>query len=457
MKSYSTFIFDSYAWDPDTGTVKLRYSLDDEVKCVETLKLPPPDGAYDVAALDRALFALHLIGGISYYKTCLPKTMEIRSGELNEEQAAFWNSVYENGLGEFFYRNDIDFRGLINFPITESPTPQAFGTPEAEEKKAPRVLVPVGGGKDSIVTVELLKKAGMDCTLYRNGAHPFITRLVDVVGLPLLTAERSLPKELFALNAQGALNGHIPVTAYLSFLTIALSVLHNFDAVAMSNERSANVGNVEFHGMEINHQWSKSVAFEKGFQDYVTQWMTPYVTSFSLLRPMSELHIAKIFSGYPQYFPVTTSCNANWKILQKNGALTKTFSPGAVAWCGHCPKCAFVFALMSAFIPASAVIQMFGGQHLYANEELRSLYRELLGLQGFKPFECVGTPEETKAAFVLAHQRGDMEDTAIMKMFVQEALPSIKHPDQLIDECLTPSTDHAIPAAFLSVLPRNRA
>lgn len=70
---------------------------------------------------EAALFALHLAGGTSYYKTCCPKEIEVQSGKLNADQAAFWNTVYERGLGEFFYQNQIDFRKLIQFPITNHP------------------------------------------------------------------------------------------------------------------------------------------------------------------------------------------------------------------------------------------------------------------------------------------------------------------------------------------------
>lgn len=408
MKQHTTFIFDSYYFDEKTGVLELKYSLDDEVHFTEELTFPK---GYTLPAirntLDDALFGLHLIGGISYFKTCLPKKMEIRSGSLSKEQAEFWNTVYENGLGEFFFRNKIDFRGRIDFPFDEKMQHSKFNIRNSDTHG--KALVPIGGGKDSLVTIELLKKEGVDITLFRLGSHPLITKMADIAGCPLLTVERTLDSQLFELNKQGALNGHIPISAYLSWLTVVTSILYGFDSIIMSNEKSANEGNVEYLGKEINHQWSKSEEFEKMFQTYLHEHVSPSISYFSLLRPLSELQIAKLFAGFPKYFEYATSCNANWTILQSG-------PEGPRPWCGACPKCAFAFAILGAFISKEQLLSMFG-KNLFNEDALITFYRELLGLEGFKPFECVGTVAETRAAFTLMHKTGDYEETEAMKMF----------------------------------------
>ena len=444
MKSYSRFIFDSFAFDRAAGKIELRYSLDDEVIFTETIILPVTAAAGPVPLspeLKKNLFALHLIGGISYYKTCLPKTIEIRNVSLTEKEAAFWTDIYENGLGEFFYKNDIDFRGLIKFPV---------GTEESKDAESPvpspqsRVLVPIGGGKDSIVTAELLKKTGKEVTLLRIGHHPLITEVAKIAGLPLITIERHLSPALFDLNAAGALNGHVPITAYLSILSTVVAQIEGFDAVVWSNERSASEGNVTVHGKEINHQWSKSAAFEKSFSDYLKESIGTNIASFSLLRPWSELRVVQEFTKYPQYFLAFTSCNKNWKILSKG-------QPGTAAaekkWSGVCPKCAFAFLLLSAFLPQKTLIEIFG-KNLFEDVALLPLYRELLGLEGIKPFECVGTPEECQAAFFLAHEKGEWEETAAMKMFLAESAPSVKDSKKLIERELSASGDHMVPEGY---------
>jgi hypothetical protein len=438
VKDYSTFIFESYSFDPEEGVVELTYSLDGDVHFTEKLTFQR-DGLFpagvDPELLDQALFALHLIGGVSYYKTCCPKKIEIRSGKLTKEQAEFWNIVYEKGLGEFFYKNEMDFEGLINFPAKAKKTPEPIEIEDFHD----RVLVPIGGGKDSIVTIEMLRAAGMNCTLFRLGKHPLIEKAAEVTKLPLIGVERQLSPELFRLNEEGALNGHIPITAYLKFLSIVTSLLYGFDFVAMSSERSASEGNVEYKGKMINHQWSKSLEFEQMFQRYVHHFLTPDIDCFSLLRSMSELHIAQHFCAYPQYFECATSCNTNWRIVEEKPK---------ERWCGTCPKCAFVFCQFAAFLPKKTLLKIFG-KNLFEDESLIPLYKQLLGLEGFKPFECVGTPEETAAAMLLAVQQGEMEDTPVMQMFLLEKAENIQEVEKLVRDVLSPSDEHAVSARFL--------
>lgn len=444
MQQYQTFIFDSYGFDESTGKISLQYKLDDEVEFMETIQLPEGMSRKitDRLALDRAMFALHLIGGMSYYKTCLPKTIEIRSGKLTKEQAEFWNSVYQNGLGEFFFQNQIDFRGLINFPSVLEPKTYNL-EPSARPTK---ILTPVGGGKDSIVTIELLKKSGMPQTLFRVGSHPLIDAVAETAGAPLLSVKRALSPVLFDLNEEGALNGHVPITAYLSCLCVVMAELYGFSHIAFSNERSANEGNTEMFGMEINHQWSKSMEFEKAFRNYVSTYITKDVEYFSMLRPLSELHIVQLFSEYPQYFDSFTSCNTNWRILSKpKTEITER-------WCGQCPKCAFAFTMLAAFLTKETVVEIFNGKNLFEYEELVPLFEELLGIRNIKPFECVGTPEETYAALMLASEQGGWDNTPAMKMFdAQQDL--FKKPDQIVETVMKPTGEHAVPASFAKLLP----
>jgi hypothetical protein len=165
---------------------------------------------------------------------------------------------------------------------------------------------------------------------------------------------------------------------------------------------------VEFHGKEINHQWSKSEEFEKLFQNYIHDFVTGTVQYGSQLRDKTELQIVGEFVKYPQYFHCTTSCNTNWRIVKEK--------PKEL-WCGKCPKCAFVFALFAAYLPKATVLEIFG-KNFFEDATLSSLYKELLGLEGFKPFECVGTPEETTEAFTMAHKKGEWDDGIIMQQFL---------------------------------------
>lgn len=449
MKKYSSFHFSGYSWNHHAGKITLRYSLDKELKFEELLQLPEPVSDERLKArhwqIERLLRALHIIGGISYFKTCLPKKIVFDEDEaLSKADAQFWNTVYEEGLGEFFFKNKIDFRGLINFPTGRTPSPVMRGP--SPTPKPTRILLPIGGGKDSVVTAELLKKAGLQPTLFRMNENEKITELAHQLGLPLLNVRRTLDPTLFKLNSQGALNGHVPITAYVSILSCLLAELYDFDTVAMSNERSANVGNVHYLDKDVNHQWSKSLQFEKMLRRFLNESVDTRTEYVSVLRPLSELKIVEVFSKLPQYFSGTTSCNANWKIDDDEKK---------PLWCGKCPKCAFVFACMAAFLDKATLIRTFGS-NFFENADLTDLYRELLGVKDFKPFECVGTPEETKAAFLLIQKRGELAKTPVMQMFEKEVLPSIKNPAALVEEVMQSSKDHCLSPELLNVLPANR-
>jgi len=445
MKKYSTFHFSGYSWNHHAGKISLRYALDNELRFEEILQLPEPVSDERLKErhwqIERLLRALHIIGGISYYKTCLPKQIVFGEDEpLSKKDADFWESVYENGLGEFFYQNDIDFRGLIHFPKNKSAKsykPKATSRP-TEREEAPRILVPIGGGKDSIVTAELLKKSGHQLTLFRMNADPKIDALAHQLGLPLLNVRRSIDTTLFQLNSQGALNGHVPITAYVSILACLLAELYDFDMVAMSNEQSANIGNVQYLGKDINHQWSKSEEFEKMLSRFLKESVETDIKYVSVLRQMSELQIVRIFCDYPQYFPLATSCNQNWAITNEQGETSNE-----KRWCQKCPKCAFVFACMAAFLPKKTVERIFGG-NMFEDETLLDLYRELLGIKNFKPFECVGTKEETIMAFLHIRMKKELAETPVMKMFETEVLPTIDDPDSLIIDKYPPPPNELI-------------
>jgi len=438
MNKYQRFIFDSYDFHPDTRVIALHYSLDDQIHFTETFTLPRnlelqpnhPD-------LDRALFALHLSGGASYYKTYCPRAIEVRSGHLTREQAEYWNQLYTHGLGEFFYSNQIDFRSLVKFPAN----PHAH-TPElsTQTSRIPKhALVPFGGGKDSVVSTEILRQNDLDLTLLRVKPHALITTLARTAGLPLIEVERAIDPKLLAGDLPDAYRGHVPITAHLSFLSLAVSLLAGFDSVFFSSERSSSYGNVDYLGMEVNHQWSKSLEAEQALRKYAAAYVTPEVQYLNVVRPLSELHIAKIFTRYPEYFNQATSCNLNWRLVERD--------PGQPRWCGHCPKCAFTFALMAAFLPADTVVEMFG-HNLFEDAALLPLYRQLWGTEGFKPFECVGTPEEAQAACYLAQNQPGFTGTPVITAFLEEV--KISDPDRLVLILMTP--DYKLAPAIVESL-----
>ncbi|MBP5613276.1 MAG: hypothetical protein J6X35_03915 [Bacteroidales bacterium] len=321
------------------------------------------------------VFHIGMIELISYWKCCCCPEIRIACGRLDEAALQWWKKLYYHGLGEFFYRNGIrtDREGFVQIRCSGGqPMPkQSFALQEAH-------IVPIGGGKDSVVTLETLKQepvAPLPLIINPRGAT---LACVKASGLTegFLEINRTIDPRLLELNAAGYLNGHTPFSAMLAFHSLTAAILAGRSRVALSNESSANEPTVQ--GSDVNHQYSKSIEFEADFREYVAQYLTEDVSYYSFLRPLSELQIACLFAEQPAYFPVFRSCNVGSK---------------QDIWCGHCPKCLFTCIMLSAFLPAEKVREIFG-KDLLEDETLWPVLKELCGETAVKPFECVGTREE---------------------------------------------------------------
>lgn len=381
------FVFDSYSIDESGRTVRFRYGIGthvyEERMILNTGSLHDVD---DHAILDSILFNLHLALGISYWKADCSPRMEIKSGTLSHEQAAFWNTVYTKGLGEFYYRNKIDFRSLINFPASDTKK----SSPSRIAKKD-LLLVGIGGGKDSVVVWEMLKeqqKKITGLTIKTQHSYQAVEELVTKLQLPTLAVERVIDESFIKESKNHKYNGHVPISMIYAWIGILVSYVAGFDAFVVANEKSADEGNTDSFGMEINHQWSKTSEFEKLFRDYLHTNISPDLDYYSPIRHMTELEIVGKCVTYPQYLPYITSCNRNFSI-------TKQLQ--SKKWCGECPKCAFAFLLFAAHLPKAQVVHLFG-KNMLEDIALDGLFRDLEGRGGLKPFECVGTFEEASTA-----------------------------------------------------------
>jgi len=350
-------------------------------------------------ALKNLIFNLGMIETLSYWKaTCSPK-IEILAGSLNEEQIKWWKDLILKGMGQFFFENKINFLER-NFLKIES-----FGGKfERFEGKLNenKILVPVGGGKDSVVTIEYLKKLKKDLILFCLNPNENQKKIIEISGIrKKVFVKREIDKKLLELNQMGFLNGHTPFTAYLCFLSVLVAVLKDCKFIAFSNEKSSNEGNVKYLGRIINHQYSKSEDFEKKFRFYSKKYLAKDMECFSLLRNLYELEISALFSQFPQYFNAFLSCNV---AFQTKSGTKKPIKK----WCGKCPKCLFVFASLYPFI-GERVIKIFG-KNLFEDKKLLPLMLQLIGKKKFKPFECVGTKRESFLAFKLSLQRWKREN-----------------------------------------------
>jgi len=438
-KKYPRFVYESYSWE--TSGEDLEISFDFSIESAEALceggRIEPDIRFHPKiiiknidrnrtervgeTTLNNLVFNLGLIELLSYWKaTCSPEII-IEAGSLNKEQIGWWRDLINRGMTQFFYENRIDFT-KSNFLKINS-LQRTVLCKSWQKGLKDRVLVPIGGGKDSIVTFELLKKAKKDIasfSLNPTGA----TRKIMKIGRcknPIIV-QRKIDKKLLELNRKGFLNGHTPFSAYSAFLSSFLAVIFDTKYIAFSNERSSNEGNLKYLGKIINHQYSKSFDFEQKFRKYSKNYLAKDLEYFSFLRPLYEIQIAKLFSKYPKYFEAFLSCNEAFKTY--SGIRKPTGK-----WCGKCPKCFFVFMILYPFIKKDGLIKIFG-QNLFENKKLIPLMLELIGERTFKPFECVGTKKESLVALYLSWKKDEKRRRTmsfLLKYFEKNILP--RHPN----------------------------
>jgi hypothetical protein len=436
----TAFSFPSYSMDLATGEARFDYALtgpDGELRFTEvvTFPLPPaPPSDATVAALHRVLELLHLVAGVSYYKAAAPPRL-VAPAPLGEAAAALLTAVYTKGLAEYAYRNDLPYVLELTPQVPSADVP----APASLDNSDRRPLSAVGGGKDSIVSLEALRRAGLDPVPFSVNPNHVIESVNDASGLTPLAARRRIDPALFELNAAGARNGHIPVTAINSLIAVATAVLHGLGPVVMSNERSASDPNLIWNGHEVNHQWSKGVEAEGLLRAALAGHAGLTEPYFSLLRPLSELHIARLFAQFTRYDNVVTSCNAAFKL----------HDPSA-RWCGNCPKCRFVFLAMAPFMPRARLVHIFGTDLLGDPAQVPG-YLELLGIDAHKPFECVGEVEESVVALGLLAEQEQWREAAVVRSLVA-AVPAEAWKAAAGSDVFTPGGPHFIPPAYADAL-----
>lgn len=430
------FRFVRCGFDADTGVARLVYAFDDGPELVETVTLPGAPFRLDAAraqAARQALRVLHLVAGVSYYKAAVPAQLQVEGEPIDAATAAFLEQVYLNGLGEFAYRNGLDLRGRIRFPHGE-----------AADAIAPvlglqaHALVAIGGGKDSLVSIEALRAEGVAQTVTWIGGSQLIAACAAHTGLPTLNIGRQLAPQLFDFNRQGAWNGHIPVTAVNSAILAFAAVVLGMDQVVFSNERSASYGSLIPGTGEVNHQWSKGWAFESMFAGWLQSHVAADLRYYSLLRPLSELAVARQFARSQHYDAHFSSCNRNFHILGERPTSR---------WCGVCPKCHFVFLALAPFMPKTRLVTIFG-RNLLDDPAQVAGFDALLEYQDHKPFECVGEGRESRAAMAALAQRPEWREDALVARFAREIAPQLDADALRIEPLLVPDDEHRVPDAL---------
>ena len=409
------FRYQGFAADAGRGLLTCRYSLDGR-EFTERVSLTPGPGWNSPAAWAAARL-VYLMAGVSYYKTAAPPVIDLGDIALTGRELAFLREFYLSGLGEYAYRNGLDLSDL-HFEARQFEAQQASdeGNHRAQTAGGLRPLVPFGGGIDSIVTVEGIRKRTGNVMLFvvnRPGDRfEAIERPAAVSGFPVLRAGREIDPQLMRSAELGFINGHVPVTGIISAIAVLAAVLNDRDTVVMSNEWSASVPTLEHDGRQINHQWSKSAAFEADFRGLLEAEGLPGY--FSALRDRTELWVGERFAALTQYHATFRSCNRAFHL---------DTSRRLGHWCGQCDKCCFIDLILAPFMSKDQLAAVFaadgGGGEPLGNPELRPKFESLLGA-GTKPFECVGEITECRAAVVLAARRADRAATPLLQELAAE-------------------------------------
>ena len=343
------------------------------------------------------LFSLGLVEAVSYWKCACPPKM-IVNGYLSDKDVIWWKKLYYNGLGEFFFRNGIE-TSFEDFVTIEADGKKYENCPYKTKGKN---LIPVGGGKDSDVTMELLSDFKNDNMFFTVNDQAARTEAVLAAGYceeDILKTYRTISPELLERNKEGFLNGHTPFSAIVAFLSLYCSYLIGGENIVLSNEASANEGNIGSSG--VNHQYSKSYEFESDFNSYCREHFNCDIKYFSLLRCFNELQIARQFSAFEKFRKIFKSCNAGSK---KN------------IWCGNCAKCLFVYIILSPFLSEKELTEIFG-KNMLNDENMIEDFKGLVGITGVKPFECIGTVDEVCTACGLTVEKSNGELPLLLKIF----------------------------------------
>lgn len=406
------FVFEKATFNPAVSGFEFSYRAEcgaGTFSFVDRLTVPGPKvrelwERLPTATQKSLLDSLHIVLGVRYWSLFASGQIVLESTTLSEEQACFWETVYTKGLGEFFYVNQIDWRGLVRFPFVQKALPTVERCP-----CLPRALLAFGGGRDSIVAAELLREAGAEFSLFSLGAAAVQVKAAEVAGKDLIVLRQNVdPLALDLQRKKEVYSGHLPYTAMYTFTGLLAALLFDFSRLVFANEKSADEGNLDYLGMSVNHQWSKSSEFERLVKKYIADFITKDVEVYSSLRQYSELEITKQFVEFPQYHHSFSSCNANF------ASEIKLRSP---YWCGHCAKCAFVFTALAAYMPKDTVVSIVG-KDMFADESLLPLFEQLAGLRDFKPFECVGTAEEMRTALSAAATRNSAENLTLLDSLI---------------------------------------
>lgn len=391
-----------HGWRVEGTTVVLDHELVGIARFAEELELHDVDGrALAIDATDPvvagALDLLALTTAVSYAKATLPEVIEVPP--LPAAARTMLAGLLTDGLAELAHANGL---GPLDGTVEVVGPERAPAVPSSLRGGE---LITIGGGKDSAVTAVTAARAhrrdgapaGPAPLAFAVNARAPMRASAELAGLGLVTAVRRLDRTLLGLNARGAIDGHVPITAIVTTCALVAAAATGRGTVLVSNEASAAEPTRMIDGWRVNHQWSKSPEFARLLSAAVDATSGGALRVVSPLAVVPELLVARAAASLPGLTAATTSCNAGF-------ALDAT----TTGWCGACPKCRFVQTMLAPFVARDRLVADLGFDALDDPDQLAGI-AALLD-PATKPFECVGTVEEVRLALDLAADRADWAD-----------------------------------------------
>lgn len=432
---------------PDgSADIHLRYALVDAVgdstEFTESIHLPPAE--VDASA-GQLLDVLAIVAGTSYFKVAAPPLLRV-TFPMDSAALSLLDLVYDHGLREFAARNDlaiplaVDFVDHENQRIDPTLLRDELAAQPADTSARPggdlRPLVPIGGGKDSALVMSVFP----DARAFAIGPPVPSVRVAEAVGQKILVATRAIDPSLRSLNDTGALNGHIPVTAITSVISAMVALRSGCSDVLMGNERSASEPTRTVDGHPVNHQFSKSLVFETALARSIDVATASAVRYFSILRPFSELAIARGLSEDDNMLDSFLSCNHAFTIWRETEQRTNA------TWCRNCPKCRFTALMLAPFIDPERLSSIMGGA-IFDDVSQASGFAALWDIEE-KPYECVGEMVESAVAMARLAEHPRWASTAVVTAVADSARRMATRHHGNLDDLLDPAPEHRVPPEY---------
>jgi hypothetical protein len=387
-----SFTLKDYNYDPLAKSAHFFYS-NDGLDFEEAVIFTEVQNEYNEEALNRALFLAFVLMGTSYYKTSPSQDVVLEKGNLDDWQVEFFNKVYQEGLSQFAFENNLTRKRLANF---------SSGSVSSAEVKLKSTdvnpLVLQSGGKDSLLLATLLSTKQTKFSPWYLSSGSTLPEVLNELDEDVVVAKRVLDVlNLKKAREQGGFNGHVPVTYMVLSISLIQAILLGKDTILAAIGHEGEEPYDFIGDLPVRHQWSKTWQAEKDFAEYVGRYVSKDIKVGSALRKYSELKIAEMFveQCWVKYSREFSSCNVgNYKQGHDNSVL---------GWCGNCAKCANSFLLFAPFVEPEELIEVFGGENLFSKTSLQETFKGLLGVEGVvKPFECVGEEAELRTAYHMA-------------------------------------------------------